>query len=279
MPNSIFSKPVKTIADEPSAADLLFEDVTASLDASWFGRYKPQFYFRAIDQDDPGGDDPGQVSAKFYLRPHFQIQAEAGDVAKGITLLTTNLPSNIDSSCAPPETEPAAVAQSRWSGSWHTDFTAKDPVAEGSPTPFVATLGGEVADLLMDILTQASDGQNDGGRHTPFFANYRPQFYFRSSEGWDGELVFGDDLTVLFEDAPNPAVAIALLAATGGVTDEQVISATLAISWDDTTGARASHDITMKGSKINQNSGTSEFIEDVSYVSIAELRDALDFFM
>jgi elongation factor Tu len=46
--------------------------------------------------------------------------------------------------------------------------------------------------------------KDEGGRHTPFFANYRPQFYFRTTDG-TGEVVLpegtemvmpGDDVTL-----------------------------------------------------------------------------------
>jgi elongation factor Tu len=49
--------------------------------------------------------------------------------------------------------------------------------------------------------------KDEGGRHTPFFKNYRPQFYFRTTDvtgsvqlGADREMVMpGDNVTITVE--------------------------------------------------------------------------------
>lgn len=279
MADPIRPQPGSTPADEPFAADdLNFEMVADALDASWFGRYKPQFYYRAFDNE----PEPGELSGVLYLRPHFQIETEPTEIAAAITLLTTNLRGNLDIDVALPhlELEPDQSAVGRWAGSWHTIFTSKDPEGNAPPASPFAPGDGGASDLRADIIADMTDGQNDGGRHTPFFGNYRPQFYFRSTEGTDGDLVFGDTLTVSFEDAPNPAIAIAIFAPTGGLPDdEDLLTATLFLDFDESSGPRASGDVTLKGQKVYQNSQTSEVVDEISYVSIAELRDELDFFL
>ena len=51
--------------------------------------------------------------------------------------------------------------------------------------------------------------KDEGGRHTPFFANYRPQFYFRTTDV-TGEIVLPDGMMVMPGD--NVTIDVKLVA-------------------------------------------------------------------
>ncbi|MGB1521090.1 MAG: elongation factor Tu, partial [Limisphaerales bacterium] len=52
--------------------------------------------------------------------------------------------------------------------------------------------------------------KDEGGRHTPFFTNYRPQFYFRTSDV-TGTVTLGDGVEMVMP-GDNVAVDIQLIA-------------------------------------------------------------------
>ncbi len=70
----------------------------------------------------------------------------------------------------------------RYTGSWYTRFVTHTIKAADEPALFEIGLGGADTPAASQMRggKKKSQTKGEGGRHTPFFGNYRPQFYLRT---------------------------------------------------------------------------------------------------